>query len=866
MGRLLEREPELAALDETVAAAVAGRGGTVLIGGEAGIGKTALVRALRDGWEGRASFLTGACEPLSVPAPLQPLRELLEAVEPGEPPNLDGGDRLSLARRVLDALSRRAPAVAVVEDAHWADAATLDVIRILARRLEERPIALVVTYRYDVVGATPRLRQLLGGLAGEAAPLRLAPAPLSASAVSDLAAAGGVEPGELARTTGGNPFLVVEAIAAGGRLPATVMDAAMARAGQLAPPARAVVEAAAVIGRPTTAGLLDAVAPADHAAIEEALARGVMVAEGAALGFRHELIREAIEASIPPPRRAELHGRAFAALLRSGGAGSARLAHHAELAGLKREACEHAEAAAAEAEGLGALSEASRQSERALRLGGHLSAGQRFELLLRNARSTNFASGSTEDALGPAQEAVALARDLGDATMEGRAQAALAWVLWSMDRVLDAKSAADRALEVLERTDDLGALARAHSTQLRIEATALDPAGAIEAGPGALEIARRAGSVEARTDIEISIALARGHAGEPESLSLLADAARTAREAGLTIQAVRAHVNLVFLAATLRRHATVETAAAEAGALFEEFGAAIPAHVIELYRARSLFDRGRWEEALAVAGRHARNYASDAWMALMIGGLAAARRGSEGAEEALERAWSELRGLPESSRRATLRAALVEAAWLRGDRSAALALLRDAGRTRARTRFARPAAELAVWAQRFGLEPALSQNPPEPLRLELAGDWRGAIAAWRGLEAPYEAALAALPGDDRAARAALADLRRLGADAAAPAFARHRAASGATVPRGPRRSTLAHPAGLTRREQEVLEVLAGGSTNAAIAAQLHLSERTVAHHVSAVLRKLEASSRLEAVQRARGMGLLAQVGQPELQR
>ena len=105
----------------------------------------------------------------------------------------------------------------------------------------------------------------------------------------------------------------------------------------------------------------------------------------------------------------------------------------------------------------------------------------------------------------------------------------------------------------------------------------------------------------------------------------------------------------------------------------------------------------------------------------------------------------------------------------------------------------------------------------EPVRRELAGDWRGAIDAWRALDAPYEAALAALPGDQRAARDAMSALQRLGASAAARAFARDRALYGASALRGPRRSTLANAAGLTRREQEVLEHVAAGATNADIA-------------------------------------------------
>jgi DNA-binding CsgD family transcriptional regulator len=173
-------------------------------------------------------------------------------------------------------------------------------------------------------------------------------------------------------------------------------------------------------------------------------------------------------------------------------------------------------------------------------------------------------------------------------------------------------------------------------------------------------------------------------------------------------------------------------------------------------------------------------------------------------------------------------------------------------------RFARTAGELAVWGSRHGLEFDAPPAAPEAVKLELAGDWRAAIRAWRELEGPYEAALAALPGDDRAARTAVAALHELGANAAARAFARHRTAAGAHAPRGPRRSTRAHPAGLTRREQDVLERLATGATNPAIATAMHLSERTVAHHVSAILRKLGAPTRLAAIEHARAQGLLAE--------
>jgi DNA-binding CsgD family transcriptional regulator len=242
-------------------------------------------------------------------------------------------------------------------------------------------------------------------------------------------------------------------------------------------------------------------------------------------------------------------------------------------------------------------------------------------------------------------------------------------------------------------------------------------------------------------------------------------------------------------------------------------------------------------------------------------GLVAARRGDAGARGLVELAWEAIPKAPEDSRHAALRCALVEAAWLRGDRDVAIAHLREAQASPATTRFARWGGELAVWGRRFGLELEPPPGPPDAVRLELAGDWRGATRAWLSQEAPYEAALAVLPGDDAAARQALSALHRLRAGAAVRAFTRERASRGGRPVRGPRRSTLDHPAGLTPREQEVLERLATGATNPAIAEALHLSERTVAHHVSSILSKLGASTRLAAVEQARDRGLLGKDGQ-----
>src|SRR5581483_10851521 len=349
---LLEREDEVAALLEAAAAAARGDGQFVLLAGEGGAGKSSLVRELRK----HAKVRVGFCEPLSVPAPLAPVRELAPGLV-----ELQTNDHVALAHALLDALGREGPVVAVIEDAHWGDPATLDVLRAVARRIEDVPVAVVVTFRDDELRVNLPLTALVGDLATVRAVRRIALKPLSESAVRALAEPAGIDARELVRLTNGNPFLVAEAIAAPGGLPANIRDATLARVTRLEPSARAVVEAAAILGLRVPFGLLREVAPHEDAALEAALERGVLVGDGGDLVFRHELTRQAIEESISPVRARELHARVLAVLA---GDEPARLAHHAERAGLREDAARYAAQAAAEAERVGALAEASARGGR----------------------------------------------------------------------------------------------------------------------------------------------------------------------------------------------------------------------------------------------------------------------------------------------------------------------------------------------------------------------------------------------------------------------------------------------------------------------------------------------------------------------
>ncbi len=231
---LLEREAVFAALGEAFAEVEAGQGRFVLLSGEAGGGKTAVVRRFCDEDDTAGLLLWGACDPLFTPRPLGPLLDIADEV---------GGELRAAVtsaqgpHEIVSLLLREAagprPAIVVVEDLHWADEATYDVLRLLARKVERAPVLVIATFRGDEIDRAHPLRIILGELARNAAVRRLTVEPLSEAAVAELAGSAHVDPADLYRETSGNPFFVTEVLAGGDEaVPRTIRDAVLARAAQ----------------------------------------------------------------------------------------------------------------------------------------------------------------------------------------------------------------------------------------------------------------------------------------------------------------------------------------------------------------------------------------------------------------------------------------------------------------------------------------------------------------------------------------------------------------------------------------------------------------------------------------------------------
>src|ERR1700730_933390 len=271
-GALLERAEQLSALAEQLNAVTASsHGRLVLVGGEAGAGKTALVRCFADELPRTTRVLAGACDALFTPRPLGPFLDVAEATG-GELQRLaaDGVRPHEFAAGLIRELRKTGPSVLVLEDLHWADAATLDVLRLLARRVDLVPALVVVTYRDDELNRTHPLRVLLGELGAGENIARIKVLPLSEDAVPELAAPSGFDAVELYRKTAGNAFFVTEVLASGdGADPQTGQDAVLARVARLSPAAQTLVESVAIV--PTTAEvwLLENLRPAAMMTLEE---------------------------------------------------------------------------------------------------------------------------------------------------------------------------------------------------------------------------------------------------------------------------------------------------------------------------------------------------------------------------------------------------------------------------------------------------------------------------------------------------------------------------------------------------------------------------------------------------------------------
>ncbi|HET7203461.1 MAG TPA: AAA family ATPase [Steroidobacteraceae bacterium] len=846
---LLEREDVLGELAGWLAEVPRGGGRVVLVGAEAGLGKTVLLQEFARRHP-RARFLWGACDALFTPRPLAPV---LDVARQAEGPLLQAirarADRDEIFDAALSEMERR-PAVLVFEDLHWADEATLDFVKLLGRRVAGTRALVVLTYRDDEVRAGSPLQTVLGDLP-RATTRRVTLTPLSAEAIAALAGTAGPAVQELHRVTGGNPLFVTEVLAAPGTtVPGTIREAVLARAARLTSGGRRIAELVSVVPAAAEGWLVEALLHPTADAVDDCLRVGMVRHSDGSMAYRHELVRRAMEASLPGGRLRELHAAVLVALATRNDVAPARLAHHAAGAEDGPAVRKYAIEAAAQAAAVGAHREAASHYAAALKQVGADDIVARGDLQEKLSYEY-YLTDQIALALEHRRAALDAWTVLDQPLRRGDAQRWLSRLSWFLGRRADAEHYSRDAIVTLEALPVGRELALAYSNQAQLDMLAFHADAAVAWATRAIELA------QAMHDEEVlchalnnrGAALLFGRAGE--GLNDLERSLRIALEHNFQEHAARAYTNLASTAVSVRQYETGRRYLAEGIAYCEPRDLDSWRLYMLAWQARERFECGAWLEAAEAAEAVLAETASPIVRLPALTSLAhlRLRRGDSDVEAPLAEARALAATASEIQRTAPLLAALAERAWLAGELEALVPELRHGFELACAQRNPWITGDVAAWLWRVGALPAASMPVAEPYALELAGRWRDAAGSWRRLGCPYEAAwVLAVYGDEDALRAALAEFDRMGAAPAAQFTRRRMRASGVRrVPRGSRATTLGNPYRLTRREAQVLELMCSGLRNAAIAKRLFLSTRTVDHHVSAVLTKLGVATRVEAI-------------------
>ena len=870
MSQLLERESFMATLHDEFAGVPQRCGRIVLVAGEAGIGKTSLLEAFAATLP-QEQVLWGNCEALLTPHPLGPLHDIArDHWAHLRPVFASDTSRALLFATVIDELTRTSePTLLVFEDVHWADAATLDLIKYLGRRIHTTRTVLALSYRDDEITPMHPLRSVLGDLPPKFVKRlqlpRLSLEVVQAMAAGSLAASAAF-PG-LYAATGGNPFFVTEVLADGGTsIPVTVRDAVLGRAMRLSLAGRDVLELVSLT--PTSADVRVVMAlaqPADtatiSAAIDECVSCGLLMFDAQSLKFRHELARVAIEDAMAPPKRRQGHARVLAVLSDVGPPPSlARLAHHAFLAGDAAAVLRLSPLAAREATARGARREAAAHCRAMLAFPDELKGLQRAEVLDEYSWHC-FELNDYATAIAASSESIALFAKAGEVKRQSASLALQARILVRWLQNQQADDACQLAIRLLEPLEPCPELARAYATWSYLRMLDRDYAEAIAWGGKAIALAARFDDQATLAAAHNSVGAAQLFSDYPVGCEYILTSMQLARgldDGGAAM--ADAYVMLgcgsseVFQFPNAERYLVEGIAFAQARDLDRFTG------YMEASQALVNLYRGRWDEAGTHANSLANKDASGSTnrvAALVALGRLRTRRGDPGAREVLDEALALATQSGTLQRIAPVRCIRAEAAWLAGDfvlaRDEALAaydLVRSKGHDWL-------LGEMSYWLWRVGY---LTQAPAQcavPYVAQIEGRWQDAADAWHDIGCPYERARALADGDEAAQREALQAFEALGAEPMVQWLRQRMRTCGVrAIPRGPLASTRANPLGLTARELQILALIAQGLHNGEVAKKLSRSPRTIDHHVAGIYVKLGINSRVQAAKAAGDLGLL----------
>jgi DNA-binding CsgD family transcriptional regulator len=861
---LIEREGHLHSLNVIFKEVLHGSGHCVLVCGESGIGKTALLSAFRKEVEKRCNYYEGVCDSLYTPRPLAPIYDVAWQIGYGlEHSPADMDDRAKLFSNFLNEVAKQ-PKVCVIvfEDIHWADEATLDFIKFMGRRIAQLKCMFILTYRDNEVHTDHPLVSVFGQLS----PLnysRIELPPLSLEAVTGLAEEKGFDGRELHRVSGGNPFYVCEILADYSEgVPVNVRDGILSVYNRSTEKSREIWDLLCVVPGKFKVKYLKEFKPDYLAAIDNCLRGQILIIRDDEIFFKHELFRRAIEHGLSPIKRMILNKAILDLFLRCFEENQEieKIVHHAKNANDYDAVVKYAPIAAKQAASVGAHA----QAEKLLLTAIEFYQGDSTDTLIPLYQAYAYEcylTNNTKTAIVYATKLLKLLRRADDLELRSECLMLLSHLWWlEGDRKMSLQLAGE-AIRILPEDSRGSTQIKAMNNIAELKMWCGEESESLDWAQRAMAVAAIANDNEGRCQAFniMGSMLMRSEETFIKGQELINESLAISLALKLDEHAARAYSNIVKYAVAMRKFDGLEQIIEEGLRYTEERSLEFWRLSILSNKARFSLVKNEWDDTLMIAETLTDNKYHGSYKAAAetLSAMSRLRTGKEIAFAPFIRAKEYAIDKCEWIVFFDAIIGLLEVEWLTDSKIINEEDLRLALSVLAERASTLQACEFLFWLANTGRN--IPENPfkNEMFKVNTVIEARRSAAKWLEIGDRYLQAHALFHGSEEDKRNAVSILLEIGAEAPAEKMKQEMRTMGIKgIPRGLRSSTRSNSALLTRREMDILQLLQKGLQNKEIAGRLFLSPKTVDHHISSILFKLDVNSRAKAVSEAARRNLI----------